>query len=197
MAGNFPSLNWNKDNFGDWLLYNGTSNFFKGVGGASLAVVGTIGLIASSGLGALVGFGAMALSGVMTLANSLIASQEHAEVPDTAKGTSNGQLNTANGTNTFYYYAMSVKYEFAKKIDDYFSMAGYKVNALKIPNIEGRTNWNFVKTLDCNIEGTEIPEKDIEELKKMFNMGITFWHNYSTFRDYSQSNSQNPLSNNP
>ena len=66
-------------------------------------------------------------------------------------------------------------------------MYGYKVNSLKVPNITGRTNWNYVKTINANILG-DIPQEDIQELKTMFDSGVTFWHNPSTFLDYSQSN---------
>ena len=65
---------------------------------------------------------------------------------------------------------------------------GYKVNDVKIPNLTGRRNWNYVKTIDCNIEGY-IPQEDLAEIKGMFNNGVTIWHNPATFLDYSQSNS--------
>lgn len=67
-------------------------------------------------------------------------------------------------------------------------MYGYQVNSLKLPNITGRTNWNYVKTLECNIVGS-LPESGVEELKEIFNNGVTIWHNPATFLDYSQSNS--------
>ena len=82
---------------------------------------------------------------------------------------------------------MSIKQEYAKIIDDFFSMYGYQVNSLKLPNITGRTNWNYVKTLECNIVGS-LPESGVEELKEIFNNGVTIWHNPATFLDYSQSN---------
>ena len=82
---------------------------------------------------------------------------------------------------------MSVKSEYAKIIDDYFTMYGYKVNSLKIPNITGRTYWNYVKTIGCNFEGN-IPQGDLNEIKNMFNRGITLWHNPTYYLDYSQSN---------
>ena len=62
------------------------------------------------------------------------------------------------------------------------------INDVKIPNITGRTNWNFVKTVNCNITG-DIPQEDVQTLKNMFDEGETFWHNPSTFLDYSQTNS--------
>ena len=62
-----------------------------------------------------------------------------------------------------------------------------KVNEVKIPNTTGRTNWNYVKTIDCNFEG-DIPQMYLNKIKEIFNNGITLWHNGSTFLDYSQSN---------
>lgn len=82
---------------------------------------------------------------------------------------------------------MSIKAEFAKIIDDYFSIFGYKTNEVKVPNLTGRQNWNYVKTIDCNIIGN-FPQDDLQEIKDMFNNGLTIWHNTSTFLDYSQNN---------
>ena len=82
---------------------------------------------------------------------------------------------------------MSVREEYAKIIDQYFSMYGYSINEVKLPNITGRSNWNYVKTIGANIEG-DIPEGDINEIKSLFNNGITLWHNTSTYLDYSQNN---------
>lgn len=96
-------------------------------------------------------------------------------------------LTHVRGRNGFSFYKMSIKQEYAKIIDDFFSMYGYKVNEVKIPNVTGRTNWNYVKTIDANILG-DIPQEDMQKLKDIFNSGVTFWHNPNTFLDYSQSN---------
>lgn len=82
---------------------------------------------------------------------------------------------------------MSIKQEYAKIIDDFFTMFGYKVNTLKIPNLNSRSQWNYIKTNNCNILG-EIPQEDLQKLKNMFNGGLTLWHNPNTFLDYSQEN---------
>ena len=87
----------------------------------------------------------------------------------------------------FTYTPMSVKAEYAKICDSFFSMFGYEVNTVKTPNITGRTNWNYVKTVGCYIQA-DIPQEDLEEIKTMFDKGITFWHNPSTFMDYTQNN---------
>ena len=83
---------------------------------------------------------------------------------------------------------MSIREEYAKIIDGFFDMYGYKVNETKIPNIKSRTNWNYLKTQNVNLVG-DIPDNDIQELKDIMNSGITFWHNPQTFLDYSQTNS--------
>lgn len=83
---------------------------------------------------------------------------------------------------------MSIKKEYAEIIDNYFTMYGYKVNTLKIPNLKNRPNWNYVKTIDVNIIG-DIPQNHLQTIKNMFNNGVTLWHNPSTFLDYSQNNS--------
>lgn len=96
-------------------------------------------------------------------------------------------LTHVRGRNGFSFYKMTIKQEYAKIIDDFFSMFGYKVNEVKIPNVTGRQNWNYVKTIDANILG-DIPQEDMQKLKDIFNSGVTFWHNPNTFLDYSQSN---------
>ena len=114
--------------------------------------------------------------------------KEYSFMPIQAKGSINaGDITLSEGAIGFWYYKMSVKYEYAKRCDDFLSMFGYKVNSVKLPNITGRTNWNYVKTVGCNIIG-DIPQNDLMKIKSMFNNGVTLWHNPSTFLDYSQSN---------
>ena len=82
---------------------------------------------------------------------------------------------------------MSIKIEYLKIIDEFFNMFGYKVNEVKIPNLYGRTNWNYVKTIDCNFEG-DIPQVDLNIIKTMFNKGVTLWHNPSSMYNYDATN---------
>lgn len=125
----------------------------------------------------------------MNINKVILSERVHELIPPSSDGNVNGaDVSTINGINNFFFYKMSIKSEFARKIDKYFSMYGYKVNEVKLPNISGRLNWNFVKVLNPNIEGTEIPEIDLNKFKNQLENGITFWHNYNTFRDYSQSN---------
>ena len=109
------------------------------------------------------------------------------EVNTVKNDINNGDVITASNNNTFRFYHMCLREQFAKQIDDYFSMYGYQINEVKRPNITGRLNWNYVKTIGANIQG-DIPENDLNEIKGIFNNGVTLWHNTSTYLDYSQSN---------
>ena len=109
-------------------------------------------------------------------------------VPDQARGNTNcADLTYAMDKCGFTFRKMSCRREYAVMIDNFFSMFGYKVNKVKVPNINGRTNWNYVQCVQANVIG-DIPQDDMQEIKETLNAGITFWHNPSTYLDYSQNN---------
>lgn len=87
--------------------------------------------------------------------------------------------------NIFTRY--TIKRQFAERIDKFFDMYGYLTNTVKIPNLNNRPNWNYVKTIGLNVIA-DIPQLDLQEIKYMFDNGITLWHNTATFLDYSQNN---------
>lgn len=167
-----PIGSWNSDAYTNWLTQNGLSTAINGVtsflsNALTLNVVGAVGAVANS-------------------INSVnVASQ----MPDQAKGNVNaGDISYAKGLVGGTFYKMSMKAEIAKSYDEYMSMFGYKVNRVKTPNVTGRPNWNYVKTISCNFTGPSVPQKDVEEIRTMFDNGITLWHNPSTFGNYSLDN---------
>ena len=124
-----------------------------------------------------------------SVANTQNAIRNAKATPDQARGNSaTGTLAYSVGASgKFTLRCMSIKAEYARQIDNYFSMFGYKTNRMKVPNITGRSNWNYVKTIGCNVLA-DIPQDDLQQIKAMFNNGITIWHNASTYLDYSQTN---------
>ena len=185
IAGKFPTLNWSEDEYTNWLTQNSV-NLGLGIASAGLTVVGGAGLMMTGG-GSMQGASSI-LSGSMQIANILGQVYQHSLQPNSAKGNVNGgDINTCSGNNGFFFYNVSIKQEYARIIDNYFSMFGYKINRVKLPNITGRLNWNYVKTIDCNFDG-DIPQTDLNIIKQMFNNGVTLWHNPSTMYDYSNNN---------
>ena len=133
--------------------------------------------------------GASALvNGALAVANQLGSVYQHSLQPNSAKGNVNGgDINVCDKKNGFFFYKMTIKDEYARIIDNYFSMFGYKVNIVKVPNITSRRNWNYIKTINCNFSG-DIPQTDLNIIKTMFNNGTTLWHNPDTIYNYNESN---------
>lgn len=102
-------------------------------------------------------------------------------------GGNGSALSYATNSNGFTFYRTRVRGEYAKIIDDYFSMYGYATHTLKIPNLTGRKSWNYVKTVGAEFGGNA-PASVLQGLAEMFDNGITLWHNASSFRDYNQDN---------
>ena len=180
----YPVCAWASDYYTNWLAQN-TANI-QGKILSSTATGFAMGTLFSGGN---VGMG-VAMAGVNLAQSSINAYAEDAKakmMPDQAHGNAN--CSDVNFAWRKYYSAlkMSVRAEYARIIDDFFSKFGYKINRVKVMNITGRTNWNYVKTIECYIRA-DIPQEDLIELQGMFDKGITFWHNPATFGDYSQSN---------
>lgn len=178
-----PTCGWISDAYTNWLTQNAVNLKLEQIGGVANTIIGAGQMYASGG-----SMGADRVGeGLGDIFGQLKERYNHYIAPDEAKGGINeGNLNFAEKIG-FTYYKMSIKREYAVIIDNYFQMFGYKVNDVKIPNITGRQNWNYVKTINCNIIG-DIPQKDMTKLRNMFDAGITLWHNPNTFLDYSQSN---------
>lgn len=81
--------------------------------------------------------------------------------------------------------------EYMQKIGDYFAMYGYKQNKIMSINTRNRYYYNFIKTLGVNIEGRGIPKEHLEELKSIYDNGVTIWHvgrSGVIIGDYSKDN---------
>lgn len=68
--------------------------------------------------------------------------------------------------------------EQVEKLTDHFNKYGYSYNRWKTISelIKNRKYFNYIQTTICNIIGDKIPYEDLEEIKAIFNKGLTFWH---------------------
>lgn len=78
------------------------------------------------------------------------------------------------------------------KIRDYFLRYGYAQNRYMNISINNRKYFTFIKTTICNIQGEKIPHSDLNEIKEIFNSGITFWNmkNNAVVGDYQVNNEE-------
>lgn len=95
--------------------------------------------------------------------------------PQIAKMGSNTPYDFGNGYSGVWIIKKQIKPEYQRILSDFFNLFGYKVNQVKTPNFHTRKYWNFVQTKDCNITGN-FNNNDLQELKAVFDNGITFWH---------------------
>lgn len=183
-CGKFPIGSWTKDSYNVWLRQNAVNMGINNLIGEA-KIIGGIGSLA---LGQPLLGGGLIASGIEAVSDSVIEKYNHRAIPNQIEGNINSSdilFSMKRLGITFYH--KSIKNEYARVIDNYFSMFGYKTNRVKKPNLTGRRNWNYVKTINANVEGN-IPQKDLQEIKNMFDRGVTLWHNPSTFLDYSQNN---------
>lgn len=91
--------------------------------------------------------------------------------------------------NTFVLYVYRPTDEYKQKLEQIWNMRGYATNAIDYPNLKSKNSWNYIQTVKCNIKGTNIDPSDLEKIKRVFDNGITLWHNKNV-GDYTQFNGE-------
>lgn len=91
--------------------------------------------------------------------------------------------------NTFVLYVYRPTDEYKQKLEKIWNMRGYATNVIDYPNLRSKISWNYIQTVKCNIKGTNIDPNDLEKIKRVFDNGITLWHNKNV-GDYSQNNGE-------
>lgn len=208
----YPTIGYQTDTFNAWLAQNQqildlnlehTKNTYA-ISSASRAInqagnlLGTVGNIMSLDFGGAVSAATSAanfineekqaqVDFVYDIKSQMAQKEAQSLVPSSANLGSSATLLGYNllGTNLVQKY--SIRRQWAEKIDSYLDLYGYQTNQVKIPNINNRPNWNYIKTIGCNINGN-IPQMDLAEIKELFNSGITLWHNANNFKNYNANN---------
>lgn len=128
------------------------------------------------------------LNNEIAIKTSLAKIQDTQNVADTAhlQGGNVG-FTVGNDMQGFGLVFKQITSEYAEILTDYFEKYGYAVHLVKIPNIHTRNSWNYVRLVDPNILGN-IPNMHLEEIKRIFESGVTIWHttdvgNYSLNND--------------
>lgn len=174
-----PACSWLSDTYTNWLTQNG------------IASTGLTESLMALGGGAVTGNWVTAGVGLIGIYQSLQEIQEKKNAPDLVKGNTNsGDINFAyQYEGGFSLYNMTITATYAKRIDDFLSRFGYKINEVKTPNIYSREQFNFIKVggSDELVHG-DIPASDLDEINKIFRKGVTIFHNYGTFGNYLQDN---------
>lgn len=181
---NYPTCAFNSDVYKVYLAQNATSLPVKMIGqGANTLLSGIAGFLTGGVAGAVSG----AISGVTSVATEVAQLHDISTKPPQANGTQSSASNYTLGLKSFWVSKLTITAEFAKIIDDYFTMFGYKTHRVKVPNRNVRPNWTYTKTHGCVIHGS-VPCDDINKICHIYNNGITFWTNGENIGNYSLDN---------
>lgn len=196
---NFPQCPWSGDVFKAWWAQNK----------ASFVTSGLTSVLSSLAIGSLTGAAAMAFTTNPAIAaatavtsvasttahvqgyvaNALAKIQDIKNTPSQTHGQSQtDSLNPGMRRVKFSFYNVSIKAQFARIIDEYFTRFGYATHRTKVPNRNVRPFWTFTKTTDCTIRGS-IPADDITAICRIYNAGVTFWKDPYAIGNYSLDNS--------
>lgn len=182
---NFPQIPWVGDTYKAWLAQNkGTiaSGLISTAVGTGLTIAGATSVNPI-----------MVASGVATISGSVGSVVGKAVDAQNRPPQVHGQvqcdsLNAGANRCEFTFLHMSIRAQFARIIDDYFTMYGYATRRCKYPNRSSRPHWNFVKTIGATVTGS-VPADDMKKICSIYDNGITFWKNGSEVGNYSLDNS--------
>lgn len=193
--GKFPICNFQNDMYTNWLTQNSINVLGQTITSDDLNMTNTAlssvaGLITSLAVGNYAGAGMGVASGLSNIASAVMQKKQHNMIPPTVNGQLNSaDVNVASGNNTFHFYKMTIRDEYARIIDDYFSRYGYQINRVKNPNIIGRANWNYVEIGSTEEIGYgDVPAIYMDEINKACRKGVTIWHNHDNIGNFNLSN---------
>lgn len=171
----YPTCSWSADSFTNWLTQqavNFPTQFTKRIMNTP-ANPADIGFSISYGVGDIIG-----------------SMYEESLKPNITGGQNTGDVNFSSLKNTIVFRGMRCKDEYMKIIDDYFTRFGYKIARVIVPNITGRTYWNYVEIGDSEEIGFgTVPMSHMETINKACRKGVTIWHSHDNIGNYNLDNS--------
>ena len=201
---NLPTVAFNTDSYKAWLAQNSVSmgvNLGASTLGTAIGVAGSLAMLSNPAT-APVGVAGLAGSAInlgSAVAGTVARTYEASLMPNRSGGTQGyGATSVYRGEYGFRFYSVTCREEFAKLIDNYFDMFGYKINRVQVPNIKARPYYTYVKTKGSTILG-DMPSDSVREIRQIFDRGVTFWDIIAceavdaTVGDYSELNIGNTV----
>lgn len=197
----FPTLAWREDSFTNWLTQNAVNNQQKALasGGSMVAGTALIAVGAFTGGSTFLAGAALLGSGIMSAADSSMEYYQHSIEPDQVKGlVSAGDLLTARNLLTYTYYHMTIKSDYATKIDKYFTRYGYRQNSVQellFGSSSNRRRYNYIQVSNDSVAVSPLVKNniiinsiDLETINNIFRKGVTIFKNHNEINKFELSN---------
>lgn len=193
----FPTPPWSEDSFAKWWAQNKEAYIMSLVSTAVVSIASIIAGAATANPVAVAG-GVLSLGSKVSSSIGSLASTTNA--PDQMSGQVNASsLRTIQNRIGYKFYDMGVEKDKAEVIDNFFSMFGYAIKKIKLPNVRNqnahlRPHWNYIKTNGCILHGKQgqtaggLPADAEANIAKIYDKGITFWSRLDEIGNYSLNN---------
>lgn len=163
---------------------SGSVSNFVSTSGADYSTLGQSG---GSGMANLPNNPAMGIGGIGAVLGLMAQKEDHKVNSQRAIGNKSTTAIAMLGKHIIQLQSMCVQQNYAKAIDDFFDKYGYKQNIIAIPNIKARPNWNYIKTVGCDVKAS-LPSLLVGQINAIHDNGITFWKNLDSIGNYSLDN---------
>ena len=172
----YPQCCWALDGFKQWVAQNSVP----------IALNTVTGVAASAIAGGPMAAAATAFSRTKELVTE---GYKASIAADQCRGNVNsGNANIAHGVHSFFVARARLSPDYARMIDNFFTIYGYAQKRVMTPNRNARTEFTYIKTVDSNVSGN-IPANYLEHINAAYNKGITFWNNPDHIYNYNVDNS--------
>lgn len=163
MLTGFPKVAWVSDVYANWIAQNQTALF------ASLLNTAISGAAFGGVAGAALGLTTGAVSAVSQVAKASVK-------PAEANGVVESDIEAANtGRFRISLQEISIEFDNAKAIDDYFTRYGYNVSTITSPLLKNRRLWNYTKCSNAHVGGS-FDGQYRKQIEEMLNNGVTVFH---------------------
>ena len=188
----YPMGSWNGDQYTNWMTQNGINLFGTKIDSPTAhAIGGSLQALTSAASDNYEGIGA----GLGQMFGAMQEQYRASMIPNSIGGQVNsGDVLYAYNKMSPTYYKMTIRSEYASKIDDFLSRYGYKINKIKVPNQTGRRYFNFVQigateNIGYSTNQTRsVPSASMEIINKIYRNGVSIWHSHDNLGDYSLNN---------
>lgn len=193
-----PNLPIVSNAYVNFMSSNQAQNKMQIVNGALNGVKSTVmsGVKFASGdiIGGASGLADSAISSSMQIGNAMAQRTDAKTTPNTMKDTGGDILLKSFVNNGYFsHYRMDITETYKIMLGDYFAMYGYKQNRVMKPDVNSRHYYNYIKTINVNIDGQGIPREHYDKLCNIYNRGTTIWHadnDEVIIGDYSKDNKE-------
>lgn len=195
----WPQASLSIDQYKAWVAQmNSGGGWISVIGSVAKDVATMAGGVAMGALSAASGnpFGVVAAGGAIasgarsmgeTVTELLADKKRYEAMPDAVQGTANSFILMGINNKKFIIYHRQITAEYAKEIDEFFDMYGYRVNRVKVPSLDNRPHWTYVETRGAIVKGS-IPASAARTIEGILNRGCRFWKSFSEIGDMSLNN---------